>query len=275
MNQPCIQETQASSTQRFFSFGEIVNGRDASVPVTDDGFLHAVPFVSVTSGKSRDDAGKTIRNLSDDVFSSEHFSARQLSKRGGYPTKLISMQNAIELLMVLPGKMAKKVRKQFKEIIVRYLDGDRSMCHEIEANHSMGKIKSYSKFASKVMGTIQDEDAMIQAREMPPTCYVYATKSPAFPGLIKIGRTVNMAARVSQLNTSCAPAPHVIVAVAPTFDHGRDEKTAHTFFASVRREGEFFELQDSDVINYFATHITPQFNTELAQHMARLHGCGL
>jgi hypothetical protein len=104
---------------------------------------------------------------------------------------------------------------------------------------------------------------------------VYATKSPAFPGLIKIGKTMDVAARVTQLNTSCAPAPHVIVAVAPTFDHDRDEKTAHAFFSSSRREGEFFELHDSDVINYFATHITPQYNAEMAQNIARLQGLGV
>lgn len=265
-------EEQLTPVQRFFSFAEIVKGRDASVPVTDDGLLHAVPYVAMMTGKNRDDSGKTIRNLSDELFHSGKFTDRQLSKRGGHPTTLISFHHAIELAMVLPGKTAKKVRKQFKEIIVRYLDGDRSMCHEIESNHSMGKIKSYSKFASKTMSTMQDEDAMIQSREMPPTCYVYATKSPAFPGLIKIGKTVNIAARVSQLNTSCAPAPHIIVAVAPTFNHDRDEKTAHAFFASVQCKGEFFKLQDSEVINYFATHITPQFNTELVQHMARLQG---
>jgi hypothetical protein len=145
----------------------------------------------------------------------------------------VSFHDAIELVMVIPGKTAKQVRKQFKHIIVRYLDGDRSMCHEIEANHVMGKVKSYLSFASNLMNKF-DIDAESRTRAMPPTFYIYATKSPAFPGLIKIGKTVDVANRLTSLNTSCAPAPHVIVAVAPTFDKDRDERVAHAFFSDTR-----------------------------------------
>ena len=167
--------------------------------------------------------------------------------------------------MVLPGKTAKLIRKHFKEIITRYLDGDLSMCHEISANHAMGKAKSYASFAIKVMCKV-DEDNDQQARTMPKTSYIYASKSPAFPGLIKIGKTMDLSSRLVQLNTSCAPEPHVFVTVSPTFDKDRDEKTAHAFFANARREGEFFELGDAEVLAYFATHITAQYNT------ARLQG---
>jgi hypothetical protein len=127
-------EEQLTPVQRFFSFAEIVKGRDASVPVTDDGLLHAIPYVSVMTGKNRDDSGKTIRNLSDDLFHSAKFTDRQLSKRGGYPTKLISFENAIELAMVLPGKIAKETRTKFKAIIHRYLAGDHSLISEIQEN---------------------------------------------------------------------------------------------------------------------------------------------
>ncbi len=203
------------------------------------------------------------------MFNSKKYIERQLHP--GYPTKLLTMDDSMEFIMVLPGKLAKRVRKQFKDVILRYLDGDLSMCSEIRANQAMGKIKSYTQFASKVMQNINNENGR-RAHEMPQTCYVYATKSPAFPGLIKIGKTINVAQRLSQLNTSCAPAPHVIVAVAPTFDEDRDEKTAHAFFSHARREGEFFELQDADVLAYFATHITQQYNTELARNISRLQG---
>ncbi len=71
---------------------------------------------------------------------------------------------------------------------------------------------------------------------------------------------------------SCAPSPHVIVTVEPTFDKDRNERTTHIFFASARREGEFFELQDVDVIAYFASHITAQNNVEIGQHITKLQG---
>lgn len=49
-------------------------------------------------------------------------------------TKLISFQNAIELIMVLPGKMARETRTQFANIIRRYLAGDASLIAEIAVN---------------------------------------------------------------------------------------------------------------------------------------------
>ena len=259
----------ASSTP-VLSFAELVKGRDASVRVTNDNLIYAVDLTMVVTGKERDYPGQILRTLPSELFHSGKFIERQLSNRGGYKTKLLTMDDAILLIMILPGETAKEVRCQFANIIRRYLDGDRSMCIEIEENQAMGKLKSYSKFASKVVHTIQTENK--KAAEIPATCYVYATKSPAFPGLIKIGKTINMCSRLSQLNTSCAPAPHVIVAVAPTFDHDRDEKTAHAFFASARREGEFFELGDDDVIHYFATHLTAQYSAEMARNLDARRG---
>jgi hypothetical protein len=36
--------------QKYFSFAEIIQGRDASVRVTDDGLLYAVDLVKVMTG---------------------------------------------------------------------------------------------------------------------------------------------------------------------------------------------------------------------------------
>jgi hypothetical protein len=94
--------------------------------------------------------------------------------------------------------------------------------------------------------------------------YIYAVKSVAFPGLIKIGRTQNMKERLSQLNTSCAPAPFVVVAVSPTLDNVRDERIAHEFFSLQRREGEFFSVPELEVMDFFKT-IQEKFDLESIQ----------
>lgn len=99
---------------------------------------------------------------------------------------------------------------------------------------------------------------------MQATKYVYAVKSPAFPGLIKIGRTQNVRERLSQLNTSCAPCPFVVVVVSPTLDCVRDEKMAHEFFSSQRREGEFFSVSETEVKDFFKT-IQEKYDAELSQ----------
>jgi hypothetical protein len=119
---------------KMLSFAEIVQGRDASVRVTEDGLLYAVDLAMVVTGKDRDHAGQTLRALSDEVFPSLKFSDRKFPGKGNSHTKLVSFQNAIELIMVLPGKVAKETRTKFADIIRRYLGGDRSLITEINAN---------------------------------------------------------------------------------------------------------------------------------------------
>ncbi len=47
--------------------------------------------------------------------------------KGNAHTKLLTFQNAIELIMALPGHDAKEIRVQFSSIILRYLAGDRTL----------------------------------------------------------------------------------------------------------------------------------------------------
>ena len=123
---------------KLFSFAEVVQGRDASVRVTEDGLLYAVDLVMVMSGKDRNNSGRDLRDLSDAVFQSTKFVDRQISNHGGHKTKLVSFENALELIMVLPGKVAKETRKAFASIIHRYLAGDKSLITEIQANAESG-----------------------------------------------------------------------------------------------------------------------------------------
>jgi len=104
------------------------------VRVTDDGLFYAVDLAMVVTGKNRDDAAKSLRNLSNDIFQQEKFTYRSLSLTGGHATKLVAFQAAIELIMVLPGKVAKETRFKFSDIIKRYLAGDSSLISEIQQN---------------------------------------------------------------------------------------------------------------------------------------------
>jgi hypothetical protein len=97
---------------------------------------------------------------------------------------------------------------------------------------------------------------------IPAIEYVYATHCTAFPNRIKIGKTKDIKARLSQLNVSCAPCKHKLIALAESFDIKRDEKMAHVFFAEYRREGEFFEVSAKQVKEYFDMFITALHNIE-------------
>lgn len=79
-------------------------------------------------------ARQVILRIPDHLFDSKKFVERQLSDRGGPMTKLLSFDDAIQLVMVLPGETAKEVRVQFKDILRRYMAGDASMHAEIQAN---------------------------------------------------------------------------------------------------------------------------------------------
>ena len=116
------------------SFSEVVQGREARVRVTDDGMIYAVDLVMVMTGKCRNDAGQALRNLPDEVFSSVKFTEKNTGGSGGSRTKLVSFEDSIELVMVLPGKVAKETRRKFANIIQRYLAGDKSLVAELEGN---------------------------------------------------------------------------------------------------------------------------------------------
>ena len=122
------------SCSKLISFAEIVHGRDSTVRVTADGMLYAVDLVMVMTGSSRDDAGKTLRRLSDEIFQSDKLSDKNVGGSGSSKTKVLTLEHAIELVMVLPGKTAKETRVQFANIIRRYIGGDSTLVPEIEAN---------------------------------------------------------------------------------------------------------------------------------------------
>ena len=71
--------------------------------------------------------------------------------RGGAPTKLLTFQHAIELVMVLPGQFAKETRVQFANIIRRYMAGDQTLASEIQAN-----AQSTAPIAQAARATLDD-----------------------------------------------------------------------------------------------------------------------
>ncbi len=177
---------------------------------------------------------------------------------------VITLQGAMKLVMWLPGDTTKDFRSSMVNIITRYLTGDHSLIQEITDNESMGGHNSYLKFINAAGQEVKRKHTEMM-EEIPATSYIYATHSPAFPGLVKIGRSKNVKARISSGNTFTAPAPHVLIAMAPTFDAMRDEKEAHDHFSNARREGEFFELSHKEAKKYLSSVIKALHDQELEE----------
>ena len=252
-------------------FGAFVHTGRSTMSVYSDGRVDAVELAMRLTGKSRKIAGNALRTLKPSLFDASKLMVVKLPGKGILSTKTLHCNDAMDLVMVLPGNASKVIRKKFADIIARYLDGDISMCAEIKKNKAMGKSASYTNFIKVTMKQIVEEQELEKAAHLPSTTYIYASKSAAFPGLIKIGKTQDVAQRLSQLNTGCAPAPHSVVAVAATFDKDRDEKEAHKHFAAFRREGEFFEVSELDVQKYFSL-VTAKFHIEMNQRLEQLQG---
>ena len=116
----------------FISFDALVPGK--KVTVYSDQRLDAVELSIVMTGKNRDGAGKKLRDLKPDIFNPAKFAELKLPGEGNRKTKTVHFKDAIELVMVLPGKVAKEMRCKFAEIITRYFAGDATLLPEIQAN---------------------------------------------------------------------------------------------------------------------------------------------
>jgi hypothetical protein len=147
----------ASESTKTISFEEVIQGRDSDVRVTDDGLIYAVDLVMVMTGLNRNDAGQVLRRLPDHVFPSGNLPERNLPGKGNAHTKLLTLQHAIELVMVLPGKLAREARVQFANVIRRYMGGDGSLVQEIQAN-----AKSNSPLAQMARDSLEGDNVELE-----------------------------------------------------------------------------------------------------------------
>ena len=232
------------------------------IRVTDDipPRVWTVDLVMAVTGKDKRHAAECLRDVHPSLFDQSKLITRMQQGNGKWPVKLLTFDDAMELIMVLPGKMAKQCRLAVCDLLKRYLAGDVSLIPEIHHNQAVGPLAACNAFLDGALKKRKQPDDAVE--------YVYCTESAAFPGLLKIGRTSNpMKQRLSAANTFCAPAPHIVVAIAPTFNSTRDERLAHAFFADERREGEFFAVTVQAVQRFFERHIVSQYNSDLADSL--------
>ena len=109
-----VAHVESTQNTKYMSFAEVIQGRSSLVRMTQDGLIYAVDLVMVMTGKNCNHSSETLRNLHPSLFNNEKFVMQNRSK-------LVSFQDAIELIMVLPGHVAKETRTQFGNIIRRYL----------------------------------------------------------------------------------------------------------------------------------------------------------
>lgn len=115
----------------------------------------------------------------------------------------------------------------------------------------------------KTLHMLPDAEDAFAAEAKASVGFVYCLVSDAYPNRVKIGRSKNVEERLSALNTGCAPKPLRVALTVKTLHPARDEKRTHTFFAAVRREGEYFQTSVAEVKAFFDAQIVPEYIKEL------------
>ena len=254
---PDVAVEEMTCAMSRISFKSIIpNAGD--VRMTDiDGvqYLWAVDLAMAVTGKNRKDAGEMLGDLKAHLFDKGRFVVKRLPGNGKWGVRLVTIKDALELVMMLPGSVARSVRSGLCQILTRHLSGDPTLAAETANNARIGAVAACEAFLGQAMASAK------RMREADPELgYVYGTVSDAFPGLVKIGHTGNLNARLISMNTSCAPLPHRFVAVAPTYHPARDERTAHAYFADQREEGEFFRVTVEELQTFMDRYITPKYD---------------
>jgi len=101
------------------SFAQIVQGRDSSVLVADDGLVDVLDVLMIFSGKNCNHSNELLRDLKPDLFDKNKFIMRENRR---YAT----LQDIIELITVFPCKAADETRRPFVKIIEDYIKQDTS-----------------------------------------------------------------------------------------------------------------------------------------------------
>ena len=201
-----------------------------------------------------------------------------LDCKGTVIRSVIDLKGAYKLIMFLPKAGLLRARLAYnlvleaggdEQIIGDIQQNMKDVLQQIQDNESEESVQSDNHHdidSVQFSGRMQSAATYVHEQKESDSTHVnfiYATKTPAFPGWIKIGKAVNVKQRLSSLNTGCAVAKHVLVASVPSLDYTRDEKDAHAFFSHVERIGEFFSVSDEEVIDYFEK-INQRFQEEIS-----------
>jgi hypothetical protein len=139
------------------SLAEIIHGGDASVRVTHDSFIYAVDLVMVVSGLERNQAGLSLRRVIDKNLLSINLIERNTGGKGNSRTQLVNLKDALQLVMVLPGEMAKSVRVQISNIMTDFFKGSESLVDQIRVNAASNS--PICQLARASGGSVEDQEA--------------------------------------------------------------------------------------------------------------------
>ena len=151
------------------SFAELVKGRDASVRVLDDGIADLVDLVMVVTGKNCNHSNELLRNIPNSLFDNEKIV--MLNQR-----RYVTLKDAITLIMVLPGKMAKELRAQFADIIENYIKTNMGIVSAAEEHMLTGLKRKREEL--ELLKLEEEIKGMVQTRIIAATAEIERVRDP-------------------------------------------------------------------------------------------------
>ena len=157
-------------------FAELVKGRDASVRVLENGIADLVDLVMVVTGKNCNHSNELLRNIPNSLFDNEKIV--MLNQR-----RYVTLKDAITLIMVLPGKMAKELRAQFADIIENYIKTNMGIVSAAEEHMLTGLKRKREelellKLEEEIKIMTQTRIMMVQTRIIAATAEIERVRDP-------------------------------------------------------------------------------------------------
>ena len=151
------------------SFAGIAQGRESSVRTTYDGMIYAVDLTMVVTGLERDQAGLALRRVLKKNLVSIKMIERNTGGKGNYKTQLVSLKDALQLVMVLGGELAKETRADFAKILRDFFAGEESVVDQVRANAASDF--PIAQLARACVETVaepvaQDEPSLVRKRKL-------------------------------------------------------------------------------------------------------------
>lgn len=240
-------------------------------------------LIAVVCRKNPNDARKIWRRIPETVKDNLGVYMSEVQFDNGKQWQpVIQFPGAVQLLCLLPGENAKRLRKRAFSVLLAHFAGNKDALAKTW-NDALAQAPIRVAFAQSRPAQAQPVQPVQPAQPAPPAPpepvqaqqaqpaqpaqpapaqeksskssaegYVYAFASDAFPGKFKIGRASDIHSRLSTINTSMEDHDFKLVACFPSYNPSKCEAEAHRHFSEMRTKREFFKIEKQDLLAYFA-----------------------
>jgi len=121
------------------SFQSIIpNAEDVRVTVIDGvPYIWAVDLVLAVKGGTRSTASRDLDAVPQDLFEHQRVMVKKIAGNGKCEVKFVTLPDAFDLVLVLPGPTARSIRTKAGNYMVRVLGGDPSLSGNFFDHHPL------------------------------------------------------------------------------------------------------------------------------------------